>query len=200
MIVDETTYPLTENNYYTETYNKQQILLCHSGRSGMLHYGTWLYRHNGKYKKTTPYTIDKDGKIYKHYDPKYYSNILNNSFDKMIIPITLVNEGYLFLDPMKNQFFDWLNNVYDDKKNVEIKKWRKHAFWVKYSNEQLSSLIYLLNELCNEFGIPKEIIPHNVYDEDVDLFKGIVFKSNYIQECCDINPTFNIDEFKNILK
>ena len=59
----------------------------------MRHFESWINRRNGNYKKTTPFTIDVDGTIYQHYDPKYYSDFLNCEQDKCNIPIILVIIG-----------------------------------------------------------------------------------------------------------
>jgi hypothetical protein len=34
----------------------------------MQHVISWTYRYNGEYKKTAPFTIGKDGVIYKHFN------------------------------------------------------------------------------------------------------------------------------------
>ena len=62
----------------------------------------------------------------------------------------------------------------------------------------MDSLKELVVKLCDEYNVPKKFIGHNVYDENVDLFKGITFRSNYYQESTDVSPAFDIEMLKTI--
>jgi N-acetyl-anhydromuramyl-L-alanine amidase AmpD len=193
MLIDDKTYKLKKTNYYHVEYQKTQIVVGHSSRKDMRHVESWLNRRNGNYKKTSAFTIDKNGKVYQHFDPKYYSDFLLNEQDKCNISITLVNEGWLTIDD-NNNFVDWLGHIYS--KNVDFTEisWRDYRYWVNYTEEQYESLKELLNYLCDEFTINNDIMPNNVYDENVDIFKGITFRSNYYQELTDVSPAFKINK------
>jgi len=195
-MIDKESYPLNESNYYKEVYEKTQIVIGHNGRKDMRHFQGWLNRINGKYKKTSTYSIDKDGSIYQHYDPKYYSDFIDDEQDKSNISISLVNVGWLKLDE-KDIYIDWLGHIYSKDTEVFKKNWRGYDFWESYTNNQLESLVFLINYLCETFNIEKEYISHNVYDEYVDIFKGITFRSNYNKDITDISPAFNINKIKN---
>lgn len=197
MIIDNTKYKLTDNNYYKESYDKTQVVIGHSYRPGMQHYGSWIYRINGKNKKTSTFTIDKKGLIYQHYDPIYYSDFVGKLQDKASISITLENMGWFKKDNMVDRYVDWLGNSYKRKsEDVMMKRWRNYTYWDRYSEEQMNSLVSLVNKLCKDFNISKEFIGHNVYDENVDLYKGITFRSNYHQEMTDVSPAFDMEFFK----
>ena len=198
-MVDQKTYKLPETNYYLEEYKKTQIVIGHNGRKDMRHYLGWINRDCGSYKKTSAYSIDKDGKIYEHFDPKYYSDFTLNDQDKSNISITLVNQGWVKLDTNFNIYVDWLGHTYSkDNKDLYTKSWRGHDVWFKYTNEQYDSLRKLVTDLCDRFDIPKEFIGNNVYDENVDIYNGITFRSNYSQEIKDVSPAFNMDILKNL--
>jgi len=195
MNINDKDYILNDDNYYKEVYQKTQIVVGHSGRKNMRHFDSWLNRRNGKYKKTAPFTIDVDGTVYKHFDPKYYSDFLGCDQDKCNIPIVLVNQGWLKLSEM-NVYVDWLGHIYSkDVKPVE-RNWRDHRYWAKYTDEQFNSLKELISSLCEEFKIEKEVISNNVYNEDIDLFKGITFRSNYFRDLTDVSPAFEIEKIK----
>lgn len=198
-LIDNTKYILTEKNYYKEIYGKTQIIIGHTYRNNMLHYAEWVYRLNGKNKKTATFTITKEGTTHQHYDPKYYSTFINKEQDKASISIILENVGWLKKDGITNKYVDWLGNEYI-KQNEEVlnKRWRNYSYWDKYSQEQLKSLRKLVVELCDDYNIPKNFIGHNVYDENVDLYKGIVFRSNYYQETTDVSPAFNFEYLQNL--
>jgi hypothetical protein len=193
MKIDTETYQLPKTNYYQEIYPKTQIVIGHNGRKDMRHYEGWKRRNNGINKKTSSYTIDKEGNIFEHFDPKYYSDFIGVEQDKSNISITLVNVGWLKLDPINNIYTDWLGHVYSKKTSVLEKTWRDRSYWVKYTEEQIDSLKYLVDKLCDQFEIPKECIGNNVYNENVDIYKGITFRSNYSQEIRDISPAFEVD-------
>lgn len=198
-LIDDITYKLTEENYYKEVYHKTQIVIGHSYQKDMLHYTGWKYRLNGKNKKTATFTVTKNGEVYQHYDPKYYSSFINNEQDKTSISILLENMGWFRKDNMVNQYIDWLGNSY--KKNdseVFNKRWRNYNYWDKYPVEQTNALKELVIKICDKYKIPKNFIGHNVFDDNVDLFNGITFRSNYYQESTDVSPAFDIEILKNI--
>jgi N-acetyl-anhydromuramyl-L-alanine amidase AmpD len=195
MKIDKKTYKLNDTNFYQEIYTKTQIVVGHTGRKDMRHFDAWLNRRNGKYKKTAPFTIDKDGTIYQHYDPKYYSDFVGDEQDKCNIAITLVNQGWLKLNEM-NKYVDWLGHIYSKETKIVEKSWRDYRYWVQYTEEQHDSLKKLVQFLCKEFNIENNIINNNVYDENVDLFKGITFRSNYSKNLTDVSPAFEIEKIK----
>lgn len=199
-IIDTVTYILTNKNYHNELYDKTQIVIGHSFRTDMLHFASWVYRLNGNNKKTANFTINKEGKIYQHYDPKYYSTFINHQQDKASISIVLENKGWFKKDSLIDRYIDWLGNTYrKDSKDVLMKRWRNHTYWDKYSELQLESLKELIIKLCDDYNIPKNFIGHNTYDENTDLFKGITFRSNYHQESTDVSPAFDMNILKNII-
>jgi len=198
-LIDIKTYPLNDNNFHKENYDKTQIIIGHTYRNNMLHYSSWINRLNGKNKKTAAFTINKEGKIYQHYNPTYYSTFINKEQDKASISIVLENVGWLKKDVMIDRYVDWLGHNYKkDPNDVLTKNWRNYTYWDKYTKEQMDSIKYLVEKLCLDYNIPKNFIGHNVYDENVDLFKGITFRSNYYQEVTDVNPTFDMEVLKNV--
>ncbi len=193
-MIDFNTYQLTENNYHTEIYDKKQIVIGNTNRRDMLHYASWIYRLNGKNKKTAAFTVTKEGVIYQHYDPKYYSDFLGQESDKITISIVLENLGWFRKDSVNNKYIDWLGN-YHKKLDEEVlmKRWRNHLYWDIYTNEQLISLKKLVIQLCDTYNINKRSIGCNVFNQDTDLFNGITFRSNYYQELTDVNPSFSFE-------
>lgn len=198
MIIDDTTYKLGDNNYYKVENRKTQIVIGHTSRKDMYHFSSWVNRHNGKYKKTAAFTIDTDGKIYQHFNPKYYSDYIDiHNMGPFTIPVVLTNIGWLERDTLNDRYYDWLGHSYIfDSGEVVKEKWRNRDYWVRYSNEQLKSLRELTDYLCNEFKINNNCISHTMFNEDVDIYEGITFKSNYYQESTDVNPSFDMNIFK----
>jgi N-acetyl-anhydromuramyl-L-alanine amidase AmpD len=161
----------------------------------MRHFDAWLNRRNGNYTKTSAFSINTDGTIHQHFDPKYYADFLGNEQDKCNISITLVNQGWLKLNEL-NVYVDWLGHIYSKSIDPIEKNWRNQRYWARYTNEQMGSLKELLNDLCKEFNIENKVIDHNVYDENVDIFKGVTFRSNYSKITTDVSPAFEIEKIK----
>jgi hypothetical protein len=197
MIIDSTTYRLSNHNYYDKVYNKNQIIIGNTYRTGMLHFSSWINRINGFNKKTSTFTITKNGNIYQHYEPKYYSDFIKKEQDKSSISIVLENVGWFKKDSLNNIYYDWLNNQYKlDEKNITSKRWRNYNYWDNYSNKQMESLSFLVKKLCEDFNIDKNFIGNNVYNENSDLFDGILFRSNYYQHSTDVSPSFDFEKLQ----
>lgn len=196
--INKEKYSLNENNYYGLVYEKTQIVIGHTGRKDMRHYNGWLKRNFGNYKKTAAFTIDRDGKVYQHYDPIYFSDFIEHDQDRCSIPITLVNVGWLKFNELNNTYKDWLGHSYSPKNNFIKRNWRNREFWFPYTKEQEESLFLLVNKLCDDFDIKKECIGNNIYDENADIYKGITFRSNYYSELTDVSPAFKMDLFKEL--
>jgi len=197
-MIDNETYRLTTNNYYEKEYKKTQIVIGHNGRRDMRHYEGWIHRRNGQYKRTAHFTIDKDGTVYQHFNPKYYSDFVGVDQDKGNISILLVNEGWLKNDSLNNVYIDWLGHTYSKSRSVLERSWRGHHFWMNYRNPQMKVLKELVTQLCDEHNIEKECIGNCVYNEDVDIFNGIAFRSNYDSNITDISPAFDMDVLKDL--
>ena len=78
-------YGLDENNYYKTEFNKRQIVLGNSFSEKDYHIKGWKTRLGGDYKKTSTFSIFKNGKVYQHFNPKMYSDFLNNKSFPMIL-------------------------------------------------------------------------------------------------------------------
>lgn len=200
MVIDKETYKLPDDNYFKQEYTKTQIVIGHTGRKNMYHYSSWKNRHNCKYKKSAAFTIDRDGKIYQHYEPKFYSEYISKyDMAPFTIPITLTNVGWVQKDVVNDRYYDWLGHNYileDD--DIVTRKWRNKEYWIRYTDTQLNSLKNLTDKLCEDFNIKNDCIGHTVFNEDVDIYEGITFKSNYYQEVTDISPAFDMEIFKTI--
>jgi len=113
MVIDQETYKLPATNYHSVEFKKRQIVLGNSFSESHKHIKGWLNRIGGEYKKTSMFTIDRKGVIFRHFTPDNYSDFTNNkSVDKKIISITIENQGWLQKDLVKDTYFDWVGNIY----------------------------------------------------------------------------------------
>jgi hypothetical protein len=164
----------------------------------MNHVIGWKTRLNGNNKKTAAFTIDKSGVIHKHFEPsylsKYFPKLEQNT--KSIV-ILLENEGWLTRNLPDERFYDWKGNIYNGI--VLGRNWKGHNKWAVYTQEQMDACVELVNDLCEEFFIPKIAMSHNTKLDDTSSFNGVLYKSNLNKHYFDVSPAWNCEEFKNKL-
>ena len=137
MIIDDINYRLSSSNYVEVESIKKQIVLGNTFNSDMKHFIGWKHRYNGEFKRTSAYTISKNGMINEHFEPKFQSRFFNNKeLDKKSIVILLENDGYLINDSEKNKYINWLGDIYNSTDIVE-RRWRGYSFWCPYTKEKL---------------------------------------------------------------
>jgi len=188
----------SEDNYHSEVYKKNKIIIGNTLTNKMSHIGLWKNKLNGTFKGIAPYVISMDGKIHQYYDPKYYSEILKmGDNDKEIISILLENVGWLTKDYQKNELLTWCGNIYkkEDGPIANI-KWRGKMRWAPYTQDQLDSLVQLTEYLISEFGINRYVSEHNTKILDIEEKEGIYYRSNYNINYMDVSPAFNFKEYK----
>jgi N-acetyl-anhydromuramyl-L-alanine amidase AmpD len=197
MIIDETTYELSENNYIKSETIKKQIVIAHTSTSDMLHMVKWKNRLNGRYNKTAAFTINAAGNIYRHFDPIYTSNFFEHpEFNKKTIVILLENEGWLLKDVEKNEFINWIGHIYNRIDAVYEKRWRGYTYWAPYTKEQFDSTLELCKMLCEEFYIPKVAVSHNTKLDNINNLEGVIYRSNLEKYHTDLSPAWKCEEFK----
>lgn len=198
--IDTETYRLPNTNFHQIEFGKSQIVIGHTFNSGMYHYNGWLKRSGGEYKSTANFTIDTDGKIYQHFDPKYFSEFVNiKGANESVISIVLVNEGWLEKNELNDNYITISGNIYDSETIVE-RKWRNRKYWVPYTDEQFTSLVSLCEYICKKYDIYLKTIGHNTKVDTILDYNGITFRSNYSKEFTDLSPAFDFVSFKNNLE
>jgi N-acetyl-anhydromuramyl-L-alanine amidase AmpD len=199
--IDSTTYKLPRINFHKTAKKKTQIVVGNTFSTNMNHYKGWLSRYNGEYKKTAAFTIDKDGNIYQHYDPKYSSDFINNKkVNDFIIPVVIENLGWLINDTTTDKILTWVGDEYINEETMVKCLWRTHEYWDGYTESQLDSLIELSKYLSDKFNIPIQTIGHNTKVDDIYEYRGVVFRSNYQRQSTDLTPAFNYELFKSKLE
>ena len=198
MQIDSTTYEIKEINRYKTQSVKVQIVLATSLRKDGYHITRLFHKEFGKTKRWNTYTVSREGIIYQHYDNKFHTDFLGiKEADKQSISIVMENMGCLFQTPT-GKYINWLNEICDEK-NVITKNWLGYSYWEQFPEKQLENIVSLCKNLCNEHNIPKVCIDFHNYHKDTIKFRGIVFRSNYIEDSSDINPLFDISKFNEML-
>ncbi len=199
MEIDNITYGVKEINHYKTQNVKNQIVLATSLRKGSYHITRLQHKEFGKTKRWNTFTVTRDGVVYQHYNPKFHSDFLGiKEADKQSISIVLENMGSLFQTP-SGKHINWLNEICDEE-NVIEKNYLGYSYWENFTEEQIISTVELCKKLSREFNIPKNCMEFHYFHKDTLKFRGIVFRSNYIQDSSDINPLFDIEKFNAMLK
>lgn len=193
--IDRKTYKVESHNFNAIKSKKSQILLSGSLRKGNNNILRLKKKDFGLSKKWPMFTIRRDGKIYQHFDPQYYSEFMGiKDIDKKIITIQLENMGMLFFDYDHNCYINWINEICEESKVYE-KLWKNNRYWETYTPEQFKSCVNLCIYLCRNYGIVQDSYGNIVIQDNAITFNGILSRSNYDSEYTDINPSFNWNKF-----
>jgi N-acetyl-anhydromuramyl-L-alanine amidase AmpD len=198
MHIDKDTYRISENNHYKTQSVKTQIVIGTSLRKDNRHIIRLQHKDYGNTKRWNNYTISRGGIVYQHYDDKYHTDFLGiKEGDKHSISIVLENMGCLF-QLVDGKYINWLNEVCE-KENVVEKNWLDYDFWERFPDVQIENLILLCKELCEKHNIPKTFIDFHHYHKDIQKFRGIVFRDNYVEDSSDMNPLLDIPQLNKQL-
>jgi hypothetical protein len=199
--IDRETYKVSDNNYYNEEYNKSLIILGGTNRIDNLYLKRQEKKDNKNSKTWNTYTITREGIIYEHYNPKFYSDFIGDSIiDRKSVSILLENMGHLYHLDENDIFVNDLNEVYSNSENVFTKEWRGYKYYEPYTKDQYDSMVYLCRLLCLELNINDDTVGHNAFDDNSKNYNGIISRSNLDVNFTDLNPSFDFRKFIKDLK
>lgn len=178
---------------------KNQIILTHTTRDVEEYLTSLKYRMNGKFNRMPHYVVSKDGTVIKTLNDEAYSNYFQEiNINRNSIIICLENLGWLEKVPLKDQYTNWIGNIY---KGVPYeKKWRDYFLWDPYTEAQMLSTAELCINLIKENKIERKCVGHNTQIEGIEKFGGIVSHSNFNKNFTDVSPGFNFEEFVKYIK
>lgn len=178
---------------------KGQIILTHTSRNVEDYLASLTYRYNGKFDRIPNYVIKKSGEVLQLLDNIEHTNFFREpNTNRNGIIICLENLGWLEKQPFENHYVNWIGDIY---KGIPFeRKWRDYFFWDKYTNNQYESLTTLIKILMSEMKIPKEMSGHNTKINGIEMYKGVVSKSNFDVNSTDVSPSFDFDKLRNMLE
>ena len=186
-------YPLDDNEYYKEVYEKDAIFLHHTAGAARPDYviAGWerdKSRRGGVLRVGTAFVIgrrtdgqkDFDGLVYRAYHSKYWAHHLGTRRPKYKVSNTKLNAKSIGIEicsfgPLtraieddEEKFFVQLSEtrkIYIPTEDVCTfdKPWRGHRYFQKYTDAQLASTKKLLLDLVELFELKVE---NRVYDRD----------------------------------
>ena len=187
------------NNFVGTNQNKTQIILTHTSRDVEEYLTSLKYRMNGKFPRIPHYVVAKDGSVIQTLSEEQYSDFFYYSqINEQSIIVSLENLGCLEKVPLKDQYTNWIGNIY---KGVPYeKKWRDYFLWEPYTEAQMLSTAELCIKIVNKHNIEKKSVGHNTLINGIENHGGIVSRSNYNNDFTDVSPAFNFDRFVNYIK
>jgi len=196
--INESLYFNTYKNIKPIESLKSQIILLNTSVPINDYFTGLKLRYNGKYNRIPTYTISLSGEIFNHFNPKYSSNIFNDTIiDRQAITIALENVGWLTHNESENIYYDWKLSQYNG--DIVEKQWRGKKYWATYSDNQFLGLIELLDYLCIEYSINKSFSGNNVMIHKPKIFNGILTRSNFSKDYYDLTPAMDFDKLNNLI-
>jgi len=178
---------------------KNQIILTHTSRDVEEYLTSLKYRMNGKFPRIPHYVVAKDGSVIQTLSEEQYSDFFYYSqINEQSIIVSLENLGWLEKVPLKDQYTNWIGNIY--KGAPYEKKWRDYFLWEPYTEAQMLSTAELCIKIVNKHNIEKKSVGHNTLINGIENHGGIVSRSNYNNDFTDVSPAFNFDRFVNYIK
>jgi N-acetyl-anhydromuramyl-L-alanine amidase AmpD len=177
---------------------KKQIILCHTSREVEEYLVSLKYRYNSKFDRIPNYIVTKNGVILQLLPNDGHTNIFTEDrVNQNSIVICLENLGWLEKKPLTNHYINWKGSIYSEQ--VYEKKWRDFFFWEPYTTSQINSTAELCNYLIDELRIKRQCVGHNTKIDGIVNFEGVVSRSNFNSKYTDLNPSFNFQNFVNLI-
>jgi len=197
--IDKKKYKIGEDNYIKKKTKKNLIIIGDTCRSSSNHIIRMQQKDFGNSREWNTFTISRDGKIYQHYNPDYYSDYSGDvKIDKRSISILFENMNCL--NAVDEKYYNWINEECKDIHNIYKKYWKSGYYWEKYTEEQYNSLAGLLIELFDKYkDIPNRIIASNLYESESYNYKGVLSRSNISKEEVDVNPSFDYKKLISLI-
>jgi len=178
---------------------KKQIILCHTSREVEEYLVSLKYRYNSKFDRIPNYIVTKNGVILQLHPNDGHTNIFTEDrVNQNSIVICLENLGWLEKKPLTNHYINWKGSIYSEQ--VYEKKWRDFFFWEPYTTSQINSTAELCNYLIDELRIKRQCVGHNTKIDGIVNFEGVVSRSNFNSKYTDLNPSFNFQNFVNLIE
>lgn len=134
-----------------------------------------------------------DGKIYQAIDEKYYAynlGIKNQKLEQFFISIELCNFGYV-LGKNDGKFYSYVHTPIYKNQVIDLGySFRGYRYWHKYTDKQIESLNWLINDICERHEIKKNKISFD-FDESLlskNEISGIYTHANFRKDKFDCYP------------
>ncbi len=193
------TLRLPQSQYFPGNNVKSGIALHHTVGGTVA--STFDYWKTNKDMVGTAYIIERDGTVFEVFEPTAWAwqfglswpNTQRISFEKRFIGIEIASEGGLKSSGGKLYSFDRVSEKTEKKADTVFdygKDFRGFRHFDRYEPEQVASVIALVNELCTQFNIEKNVPGKffEFYGDRLKNFKGIIGHTMVRQDKSDPIP------------
>jgi hypothetical protein len=190
---------LPEDQYFPQRTTKSGIALHHT--VGGTARSTFEYWKSNREMVGTAYIIDRDGSVYEVFDPSCWAwqfglrwpDDKKVAFEKRFIGIEIASEGGM---KEVGQYCYCFDRVCESTKREKahlfnyIGMYRGYQFFDSYDDRQTTSVITLVNELCQRFDIPRAAPTDTLayYGDRLSDFRGVLGHANLRWDKSDPNP------------
>lgn len=149
--------PLNKDQYYPASYPKKRIILHHTaGGSAQSSIDWW---NSTPDHVATAFIIDRDGKVYQNFDPKYWAYALGltggSSIEQTSIQIEICSWGPVQWDESKKNFVAVASpKTIVPHEEVFACPYRGNKFYQCYTQAQIDACVTLMGKLVDDFKIP----------------------------------------------
>jgi len=188
---------LNESQFTSITTVKNKIIIGNTFSGDMSFFNGWKSRNGCNTQRVSHFSIDKDGTIYQHVNENITTQFSGEYLiDTDSISISLINEGWLVKTNKK--YINLNGTEYTGK--VIRQQWRGFKYWSPYPDKQTQSLSELILFLSKKYSIYNKIQPHYLLIDDIKTSSGVFFRGNITDHYTDVNPIFDNDKLKELLK
>ena len=177
------TKQLPETSYFKTEHTKSKIVIHHTvGGSATSTIKYWEAQANNL---STPFIIERDGTIYKCFDPKYWAYHLGVSpktcvfpkgvtvnkgeLDQASIGIEIASEGAL--TKKDGKYYTVMNTEYKAVPIILDKPWRDFQYFDFYDAPQLTALYALITDLLKTFRTIRPVYLDSEETVSIDKLK-----------------------------
>lgn len=204
-IVINRTLRLKEDQYFKESFPKNQVYIHHTvGGSALSSFEYW---QRSKEKVGTAFLIDRDGTIFEVFNPTFWCHHLglehkrNTELNQHSIGIEIASEGALRMVDGVMRAYDG-KAIFRDSYIDNGKEYRGYRYFDQYEVEQEKSLFTLVKYVCEQYSIPKKCILQSLattFDESFFDLHGILGHCNVRADKTDPHPQFRYDRLQAFL-
>jgi hypothetical protein len=179
------TLRLPQTEFFNNRVEKTGICIHHT--VGGTAESTFNWWNSDSSMVGTAYIIDRDGTLYEVFDPECWAwqfglrwaDEDRIAFEKRFIGIELASEGGLLEESGKYYCFDRISSRTEKPREEAFdvgSSYRGYKYFDRYEPEQVDTLVELVNNLCDQFHIPRKVKadPTQYYGEGVKDFEGII--------------------------
>jgi hypothetical protein len=198
MVINKEYYFDDSEHIQKNRTKKKQIILLNTSCTKDEYFTKIKTRFNGKYNRLPCFFISKDGEIHQHFNPNYYSKLMEQQqIEKHSITIAVENVGWLFKDSLNGKMITWSGNEYTGD-FIEV-PWRNKRYWATYTDEQYAKLAELVDYLCIEYNIIKDFIGNNIVINKPNTYRGVLNRSNYSKNYYDLSPAMDFKKLNELI-